>query len=122
DEERAWLNRLIEDPSALRTERFRSFSVDQQAFILETASDYLLMRGSGGAEGDPFREKNRSILAARSHLKVPPKEIPIEPYVKQPDLGDGTSRIGFGVGWRNARAFEEVIVRSAYQDLLHPEY
>jgi len=121
-EERVWLNRLIRDPAALRAERFRSFSIEQQAFVLETASDYLLMRGSGGPEGEPFREKNRSILAARSQLKVAPKEIPIEPYVKQPDLGHGTSRIGFGAGWRNDRAFEEINVRAAYQDLLDPDY
>jgi len=122
DEERVWLNRLIGDPQALKTDRFLSFPADQQAFILETASDYLLMRGSMGVEGEPFREKNRSILAARSQLKVAPTEIPIEPYVKRPDLGHGTSRIGFGAGWRNDRAFEEINVRAAYQDLLDPDF
>jgi len=122
DEERVWLNRLIGDPQALKTDRFRSFPADQQAFILETASDYLLMRGSMGVEGEPFREKNRSILAARSQLKVAPTEIPIEPYVKRPDLGHGTSRIGLGAGWRNDRAFEEINVRAAYQDLLDPDF
>jgi hypothetical protein len=90
--------------------------------VLEAASDYLLMRSSvGGEEGTPFREKNRTILQARSELKVAPREVPIEPYVKQPDLGHGTSRIGVGAGWRNDRAFEEVNVRAAYHDLLDPE-
>ena len=42
-------------------------------------------------------------------------------YVKQPDLGHGTSRIGVGGGWRNHRAFEEVNIRAAYHDLLDPE-
>jgi hypothetical protein len=122
-EELSWLNRLIRDPEALKSEPFRSLSLDRQAFVLETASDYLLMRGSGaGAEGEPFREKNKSILSARSQLKIVPTEIPIEPYVKQPDLGHGTSRIGFGAGWRNDRAFEEINVRAAYQDLLDPDY
>ena len=123
DEERAWLNRLIREPETLKSEGFRRFSLDRQAFVLETASDYLLMRSSGGgAEGEPFREKNKSILSARSQLKIFPTEIPIEPYVKQPDLGHGTSRIGFGAGWRNDRAFEEINVRAAYQDLLDPDY
>ena len=122
-EERSWLNQLIRDPEALKSEHFRSLSLDRQAFVLETASDYLLMRGSGaGAEGEPFREKNKAILSARSQMKVGPTEIPIEPYVKRPDLGHGTSRIGFGAGWRNDRAFEEINVRAAYQDLLDPDY
>ena len=121
-EERRWLNRLVVEPDALNSEPFRNLSPDRQAFVLETASDYLLMRGSGGAEeGGPFREKNKAILAARSRLRVPPMDVPIEPYVKRPDLGHGTSRIGIGAGWRNDRAFEEINVRAAYHDLLDPE-
>jgi hypothetical protein len=122
DEERAWLNRLIANPDVLKSDRFGSLGIDRQAFVLETASDYLLMRGSGGLEeGGPFREKNKSILAARSRLKVPPTDVPIEPYVKRPDSGHGTRRIGIGAGWRNDRAFEEINVRAAYHDLLDPE-
>jgi hypothetical protein len=122
DEERAWLNRLIANPDVLKSDRFGSLGIDRQAFVLETASDYLLMRGSGGLEeGGPFREKNKSILAARSRLKVPPTDVPIEPYVKRPDFGHGTRRIGIGAGWRNDRAFEEINVRAAYHDLLDPE-
>jgi hypothetical protein len=122
DEERVWLNRVIGEPAHLKSERFSALPSDRQAFILETASDYLLMRGSAGAEGEPFREKNRSILSARSQLKVAPNDMPIEPYVKRPDLGHGTSRVGVGAGWRNDRAFEEINVRAAYQDLLDPDY
>jgi hypothetical protein len=121
-EERGWLNELVAEPAALSSERFRSLSPERQAFVLETASDYLLMRGSGAPEeGAPFRDKNKSILAARSRLKVLPTDVPIEPYVKRPDLGHGTSRIGIGAGWRNDRAFEEINFRGAYHDLLDPE-
>jgi hypothetical protein len=49
-------------------------------------------------------------------------DIPIEPYVKRPDLGHGTSRVGIGAGWRNDRVFEEINLRAAYHDLLDPEY
>ena len=122
DDERGWLKTLVADPDALQSDRFRALSPERQAFVLETASDYLLMRGSGGAEeGGPFREKNKSILAARSRLKVSPADVPIEPYVKRPDLGHGTSRAGIGAGWRNDRAFEEINIRAAYHDLLDPE-
>ena len=121
-DERGWLKTLVADPNALQSDRFRALSPERQAFVLETASDYLLMRGSGGAEeGGPFREKNKSILAARSRLKVSPADVPIEPYVKRPDLGHGTSRAGIGAGWRNDRAFEEINIRAAYHDLLDPE-
>jgi uncharacterized protein DUF4105 len=122
DEERGWLKTLVADPNAVQWDRFRALNAERQAFVLETASDYLLMRGSGGAEeGGPFREKNKSILAARSRLKVSPADVPIEPYVKRPDLGHGTSRAGIGAGWRNDRAFEEINIRAAYHDLLDPE-
>ncbi|HEX6950343.1 MAG TPA: DUF4105 domain-containing protein, partial [Nitrospira sp.] len=122
DEERGWLNTLIADPEALKLESFRNLTQERQAFVLETVSDYLLMRGSGGPEeGGPFREKNKSILAARSQLRVLPTDLTIEPYVKRPDLGHGTSRVGIGAGWRNDRAFEEINARLAYHDLLDPE-
>ena len=121
-DEQAWLDRLIRNPAGLYEDGFRSFQPGQQAFILETASDYLLQHSVGGGdEALPFREKNRAILKARSELKVTPVEVPIEPYVKQPDLGHGTSRLGLGAGWRNQRAFEEVNFRGAYHDLLDPE-
>jgi len=121
-EERAWFDHLTRNPADLQTEGFRALQADRQAFVLETASDYLLQHSAvGGEEGAPFREKNRAILRARSELKVAPRDLPIEPYVKQPDLGHGTSRIGVGAGWRNHRAFEEVNLRAAYHDLLDPE-
>jgi len=123
EDERVWFDRLIQDPAGVQSGSFRILPDPQRAFVLEAASDYLLMRSSvGGEEGRPFRENNRMILQARSEVKVTPREIPIEPYVKQPDLGHGTSRMGIGAGWRNDRAFEEVNVRAAYQDLLDPEF
>lgn len=120
--EQVWLDRLIRNPAGLHEDGFRRLQPVRQAFVLETASDYLLQHSAvGGDEAVPFREKNRAILKARSALKVMPTEILIEPYVKQPDLGHGTSRLGIGAGWRNQRAFEEVNFRGAYHDLLDPE-
>jgi len=121
-DERRWLDRLIRNPAGLKEDGFQTLPFDRQAFVLETASDYLLQHSAGaGEEGAPYREKNRSILRARSELKVTPTDLPIQPYVKQPDLGHGTSRFGIGAGWRNQRAFEEVNLRAAYHDLLDPE-
>ncbi len=121
-EERSWFDRLVDDPAQLKTEGFRALPKERQAFVLDTVSDYLLQHSAEGREeGLPFRNKNRTILSARSELRVASPEIPIEPYVKQPDLGHETSRIGMGAGWRNNRAFEEVNIRAAYHDLLDPE-
>lgn len=121
-DERVWFDRLIRNPANLQSESFRALQQDRQAFVLEAASDYLLQHSAvGGEEGAPFRDKNRAILRARSELKVTPRDLLIEPYVKQPDLGHGTSRIGIGAGWRNHRAFEETNIRAAYHDLLDPE-
>ncbi|MEQ1793219.1 MAG: DUF4105 domain-containing protein [Nitrospira sp.] len=121
-EEQVWLDRLIRNPAGLKEDGFQTLQLDRQAFVLETASDYLLQHSAGaGEEGTPYREKNRSILRARSEIKVTPSDLPILPYVKQPDLGHGTSRLGVGAGWRNQRAFEEVNFRGAYHDLLDPE-
>jgi len=121
-DEREWLDRLIRNPAGLKEDEFQALQLDRQAFVLETASDYLLQHSAGaGEEGAPYREKNRSILRARSEMKVAPSDLPVLPYVKQPDLGHGTSRLGVGAGWRNQRAFEEVNFRGAYHDLLDPE-
>lgn len=121
-DERGWLDRAIRNPAEIREDGFQSLHSERQAFILEAASDYLLQHSAGaGEEGVPYREKNRTILRARSELKVTPSAVRIEPYVTQPDLGHGTSRIGVGAGWRNHRAFEEVSFRGAYHDLLDPE-
>ncbi|MDP2384187.1 MAG: DUF4105 domain-containing protein [Nitrospirota bacterium] len=121
-EERTWFDRLIRNPAELQAEGFRLLQPDRQAFVLETASDYLLQHSAvGGEEGAPFRDKNRTILRARSELKVTPRDVSVEPYVTRPDLGHGTSRISTGAGWRNHRAFEEATLRAAYQDLLDPE-
>lgn len=120
--ERRWLSRLIQDPMVLQDSSFKDMAPERRAFVMDAASDYLLLRTEGeGPEGGVYREKNRKVLSARSELKVPPMDLSIEPYVKRPDLGHGTSRMGIGAGWRNDRAFEELNVRGAYHDLLDPE-
>src|SRR4029434_2181718 len=56
EEGRVWLYRIILDPDEHNSARLRTLSHERQAFVLETASDYLLMRGSGAPEeGAPFR-------------------------------------------------------------------
>ena len=97
EEERRWLNRLIADPDALKSSAFAASAQAASVCVGNKRVRLSLMCGSEISKeevGAPFREKNKSILAARSRFKVVPTDLPIEPYVKRPDLGHGTSRMG----------------------------
>jgi hypothetical protein len=89
---------------------------------MDTASDYLLMRGGGDPQSSSeFKERNRTILKARSRLRVLPEDLTIVPFTDRPDRGHGTARVGVGGGWRNNDAYEELAFRGVYHDLLDPE-
>ncbi len=121
-EEDRWLRRLIETPAEARSEAFSAVPQARRVLILDTASDYLLLRSEGsGAKDNPWRDRNKSILSIRAELKVPSEEMVFKPFVERPDVGHGTRRASVGAGWRNSRAFEEVTFRGAYHDLLDPE-
>lgn len=121
DEDR-WLIQAIERPDSIKSGEFTTRPAERQAFILDTASDYLLMRGEGDPEDHGgYRARNRQVLATRSQLKMVSPDVPIEPFTQRPEIGHGTSRATAGVGWRNDALYEEVSVRAAYHDLLDPE-
>ncbi len=121
DEDR-WLLAGIRNPADLDEASFRGLPVERQTLVLDTASDYLLMRGEGDAEDrDGFRARNRAVLKMRSQLKVPSPPVEIEPFTQRPDIGHGTSRVTVGAGWRNDALYEEATFRGAYHDLLDPE-
>lgn len=121
-EEQTWLGKLVGDPQVLQTGGFTAQSPERQAFIMDTASDYLLMRGGGAPQSSSeFKDRNRTILRARSRLKVPPEDLTIVPFTDRPDRGHGTARVGVGGGWRNNDAYEELAFRGVYHDLLDPE-
>lgn len=121
-EEQTWLGRLVRDPQVLQTGEFTARPPERQAFIMDTASDYLLMRGGGDPQSSSeFKDRNRTILRARSRLKVPPADLTIVPFTDRPDRGHGTARVGVGGGWRNNDTYEELSFRGVYHDLLDPE-
>ncbi|GKS60024.1 hypothetical protein YTPLAS18_35510 [Nitrospira sp.] len=121
-EERAWLGRLIEQPVLGKDAEFEALPVKRQAFVLDTVSDYLLLRSDAlGGKDNSWKQRNRAILGARSALKVRSPEFEIEPFTQRPDYGHGTQRVGVGAGWRNDQAFEEFNFRGAYHDLLDPD-
>ena len=95
--------------------------INRQAFVLDVVSDYLRYKSeSDKSEQSPYREQNRTVLAARG-LRIPSEDLAIRPFAKQPEIGHSTSRASVGGGWRNNDTFEELTVRVGYHDLLDPE-
>ncbi len=121
-DERRRLDRIREAPSAANSEAFTALPLERRAMVLDIASDYLLYR-SVTDEGNAasYRDRNRAVLAARSHLKVKPDEVKITPFASQPERGHKTSRAGLGFGWREDEVFQELNLRAGYHDLLDPE-
>ena len=64
--------RLIVDVSASKSDEFTRLPVARQAFVLDVASDYLRYKyeTSESASAASYKERNRSILTARSELRV----------------------------------------------------
>lgn len=121
-EEEQWLRRLVEDPSEATREAFGALPQARRMLVLDTASDYLRVRGDGPSDMQKvWRERNRQILSARAEIHAPSTEMLVAPVVDRPDVGHQTRRVSVGGGWRNDRAFEEVAFRMAYHDLLDPE-
>ena len=117
-----WLRSMIVAPSSAKNSEFLALPSQQQATVLDIASDYLLLKSSGeGLNNNPYQQRNRELLLERSLLKVRPEHVAISPFTDRPDSGHGTSRASVGVGWRNKQLYEEYAIRAAYHDLLDPE-
>jgi hypothetical protein len=122
ESERQWVRRIAGDASLARSSDFQQMRVEQRAGILDITSDYLRYKSvTDEKHAVEYKDRDRTVLVARSELKVKPDETPIEPFVTRPELGHRTSRIGVGTGYRQNEWFEEVNFRAAYHDLLDPE-
>jgi hypothetical protein len=121
-EEQDWIVRIAKDASLVQSEEFARLPTERQAFVLDVVSDYLRYRSITDEDDAPlYKERNRTVLIARSGLKVKTEPVGIEPFAQRPDLGHKTSRAGLGFGWRNDHLFEELSIRAGYHDLLDPE-
>jgi hypothetical protein len=120
-DEQRWLARIIANPSLAQAESFINMPPQRQALVLDVASDYLLYRVATEEENDIYRERNKSVLVARSNLKVPPLPIEVTPTSAAPEQGHRIMRTGLGVGWRDGEFFSELNFRVAFHDLLDAE-
>jgi hypothetical protein len=122
DDERAWVTKLAADASLIRSPDFHRLPIERRAYILDIVSDYLRYKGvTDEKHADVYKDRDRTVLVARSELKVRPDETPVEPFVTRPELGHRTSRLGVGTGYRQDEWFEELNFRTVYHDLLDPE-
>ena len=121
--EQALVRRFVGDVSLVQSSNeLKALPINRQAFVLDVVSDYLRYKGeSDKSEQSPYREQNRTVLAARSSLRIPSEDLAIRPFAMQPEIGHSTSRASLGGGWRNNDTFEELTVRVGYHDLLDPE-
>ncbi len=121
-DEQKWMRRIAKDATLVHSEEFKRLPTERQAVVLDVVSDYLRYRSVTDEGNAPeYKDRNRTVLTARSELKVKPEAISITPFAQRPDLGHKTSRAGLGFGWRNDHLFEELSVRAGYHDLLDPE-
>ena len=122
-EERMWLAKIVDDPMMAESELFIRLPAPRQALVLDVASDYLLYRVASQIDDAAiYKERNKSVLIARSKLRVPPVPIALKPFTGPPEEGHKIMRAGLGFGWREGEAFGEFNFRVAFHDLLDPEY
>jgi hypothetical protein len=121
-EERNWLSKMVADPKLSQSDAFTRLPPERQAAVLDVVSDYLLYKSATEENAGFFESHNRSILLARSKLKVRSVALDIAPATGAPDQGHKTMRAGLGFGWREGEFFNEANFRLAFHDLLDPEY
>jgi hypothetical protein len=120
-QEKELTSQIIQEVAATKSDVWRQLPVLRQAFVLDVASDYLRYKSETNEAATEYKERNRTLLTARSELRIPSENLPVAPYAQRPELGHKTSRAQMGVGWRNNDSYEEFVVRAGYQDLLDPE-
>jgi hypothetical protein len=120
--ERTLFQRILHDSAVLADPAFHKLPRDRQALLLDLASDYLRYQSVTDVQRtEIYQARDREVLMARSALKIPSADMPVEPFVTRPDLGHRTTRFGVAAGYRQDEWFEEVNLRAAYHDVLDPE-
>ena len=121
-EERQWITQLVEDPSVSQHEEFLAFSTEEQASLLDVASDFLRYQSlTDPDKAEKYKTSNRAVLVERSKRRIPSSPFQVTPLTPSPEHGHESFRVGTGGGWRNHEMFEEISFRAVYHDLLDPD-
>ncbi|MGH7931480.1 MAG: DUF4105 domain-containing protein, partial [Candidatus Binatia bacterium] len=122
-DERMWLARIVDDPATAQSDLFTILPPQRQARVLDVASDYLLYQvATQRNDAAVYQERNKTVLIARSKLRVPPVAVALKPFSGPPEQGHDIMRAGLGVGWREGEVFTELNFRLAFHELIDPEY
>jgi hypothetical protein len=120
--ERQWITQLVEDPSVSQHEEFLAFSTEEQASLLDVASDFLRYQSlTDKDKAEKYKTSNRAVLVERSKRRIPSPPFQVTPLTPSPEHGHESFRVGTGGGWRNHEMFEEISFRAVYHDLLDPD-
>lgn len=118
----SFLPKLLKDPHLTEQVEFLQLPQNRQTFLLDFSSDVLRYKATTDKDHiEDYKTKSRTILVARSQIKIPSAPFYVKPLSLSPDYGHETFRVGVGGGWRNDEVFEEISVRAAYHDLLDPD-
>ena len=121
--ERGWLSTIVADPQKARADGFTRLAPERQARVLDVASDYLLYQAATETDDTAiYQQRNKTVLVARSRLRVAPAGNTPKPFTGPPEEGHKVMRAGVGAGWREGDGFSEINFRLAFHDLLDPEY
>ena len=107
-----------EDSYVLR----EALDVQSQAEVLETAYQFVQWQNvEGKISKEDYRKKSFKLLTARSRIS---ENAGFEPYVNEQSPLDAheSMQAGFGFGFRNGEAFQEVRYRPAYRSLVDSSY
>ncbi|MER3424817.1 MAG: hypothetical protein C4293_17940, partial [Nitrospiraceae bacterium] len=100
-EERLGFKRIAQDTAMIESEAFARLPPDRRAFVLDLTSDYLRYRSATDEKNAAaYKEQIRTVLTARSALRVKSQETSIPPLSARPEQGHKTSRAGLAAGWR----------------------
>lgn len=121
-DEDALAEALYRDGLSAHRATLDALPVERQAAALDMAFDYL--RYKKIAADDKLKpeldETEKSLLIARSRLKVASADLAIAPPGIRPDEGHGTARIALGGGYDDNGSYLRLDARGVYHDWLDP--
>lgn len=97
--------------------------VEEKADVLETAYQYIQYRYvEGGLELKDYRKKSFSLLRERSKITNEKQYFDELKDGENPIKSHKNRQFGFGVGFRNGEAFQEISFKPLYNSLMEDSY
>ena len=118
-EERKLFNKIIFMPDLNYLEQMNDLSEDRKSFVIDVVTDYIKYQTlSEWTKESHDMNRWQQFVSQKSKLKYKKNSQFIQPFSESPDKAHKTSRVGFGLGWKDGEMFEEISLRAGYHDLL----